>query len=123
MKHLQFYSSIITLVSIFLLLSCSKNDDVQYPPIEVVILTNAYQGDTLKHNLTIEAGHRQMPNIIFSAHHADLSSLFKDPLNDNYIYTYKPVVGFIGQDSIVFRSVEPVEKQTLTSHFIITVRQ
>lgn len=118
-----FYTGLTIATFILLLSSCRKDDAEPFPQFDVITLNNVRVGDTASYNLTIESGHRELPTIIIPSKHGSYNSISTEASSKWHIFKYKPEAGFLGVDSVVFKSIEPVEKQTLYTHFIITVRE
>jgi hypothetical protein len=115
-----YVAAMVAFISLFS--SCRKDHTEQYPQFDVITLKNVYGGDTATYNLTIESGHRELPEITIPSKHGSFNAISKESPAGWYVFKYKPEIGFTGGDSVVFESIEPVEKQILYTHLIITVR-
>ena len=107
-----------------ILLSCKKQTDPpQYPPVDVSMLKNTLTGrDTMLANLTIESGHRVLPEITMAPKHAKNTRFERQAGTGWLLYWYQAADGFKGVDSVEFHSIEPWMKWDLTTRLIITVR-
>ncbi len=115
---------LLSVTSFLILLSCRKqNDDTNnYPASYVTIVTSTFDRDTILGNLTIEAGHRELPEIIMPPKHALKSQIERQPGTGWYLYHYRPTGNYKGKDSVMFFSVEPVDRVKLTTKITFTVR-
>jgi hypothetical protein len=120
-KYLGLYKGLTIAAFSSLTISCQKEDAEPFPQFDVIVGQHVKAGDTATYNLTIESGHRELAEVIVPPKHGSFSAISKDPSSGWYIYKYKAESGFLGVDSVVFKSNEPIEKQTLYTHWNIQV--
>ena len=99
--------------------ACKKNETAPaYPEFRAYVGTYAEFGDTAYQSLAA-IGHLNLPAIIKAPAHAIYSSISSDVYGPNYYYS--PEKDFYGIDSVIFKSSEPLLKETVISTYYFTV--
>lgn len=104
-----------------LLYSCAKSkDQVELPEFRALVGVWASYNDTTIVSLSA-VGHLNKVTILKSPRHSVFSGFSTDPVG-GITYKYLPQINFRGIDTVMFKSSEPLLKQTVISTLLIPIR-
>ena len=110
----------LSVIVITIISSCKKSvDKSSFPILRAYVGVSINAQDTVQQNLS-SIGHIHTPKILQNPHYADYSKIKLNSTNQP-IYYYHPKEIFTGNDSIVFRSVEPTEKIIIISTYYFSI--